>query len=332
MKISVIVPVYNVEKYLPECIASLKAQTFSHFEVILVNDGSKDRSRDICITTVNEDARFVYVEQKNSGLSVARNVGLQKSKGKYIYFLDSDDWIMPNCLATLYDCAEQFDCDLVVHNTIKFEDGVGTKERKKLWSIKGNRLVGIDELSKDILIQPCWAHNKLYKKEFLIENELNFIPRLTYEDVPFFVACMLKAKRIYYCEEYLNNYRIARPGSITSVKSFKALDILKVAKYVDELIDKHCPASFFRENLQDWKKWNFAWMYTRLPKISHSIFMIWLSLQDKSLAREVLTVLGMRLDIIKVFCVPLIYIKYHNEKTTWLLFGVLPFWLRKRIS
>lgn len=114
LTISVIVPVYNVEKYLDECIQSIVSQTFKDIEIILVNDGSTDASGLICDLWVQKDERIKVIHKKNGGLSSARNAGIDVAQGKYIIFVDSDDyWIGTDSLAHLYDTAEKFDADVV---------------------------------------------------------------------------------------------------------------------------------------------------------------------------------------------------------------------------
>ena len=106
VKISVIIPVYNVEKYIAFCLESVLNQSFTEYEVILVDDGSTDRSWEICQKYANKDSRVTVLRQKNAGVSAARNVGIQKAKGKYVTFIDSDDWIEPEYLTTMISCMQ----------------------------------------------------------------------------------------------------------------------------------------------------------------------------------------------------------------------------------
>ena len=113
-QISVVVPVYNVEKYLRECLDSLANQTFEDFEVICVNDGSDDSSPDILEEYASEDERFKIVSQENKGLSGARNTGMNYIKGRYLLFLDSDDWLELNALELLYNHANALNSEMVI--------------------------------------------------------------------------------------------------------------------------------------------------------------------------------------------------------------------------
>ena len=121
--ISVIVPVYNVEKYLRPCVESILEQTYKNIEVILVNDGSTDKSKAICLELAEKDKRISYYEKANSGLSDTRNVGLEKAKGEYIAFVDSDDLLAPNAVRTLYELCRKYDTGIAVGKISHFVDG-----------------------------------------------------------------------------------------------------------------------------------------------------------------------------------------------------------------
>ena len=108
--ISIIVPIYNVEKYLRQCLDSIQNQTYQNFECLLINDGSPDNSADICREYVEKDSRFRYFEKENGGLSDARNHGIRQSKGSYLTFVDSDDWLENDALQLLYGALEKRKC------------------------------------------------------------------------------------------------------------------------------------------------------------------------------------------------------------------------------
>ena len=112
IKISIIVPCYNVEKYLPECLDSLLNQTFKYFEIICVNDGSNDSTLSILEKYSKKDSRIKIISQKNKGLSGARNTGIDAAKGDYIAFLDSDDWVDNNFYLKLYEAITKHNCDI----------------------------------------------------------------------------------------------------------------------------------------------------------------------------------------------------------------------------
>ena len=120
--ISIIVPIYNVSPYLQLCLESIENQTYSHFEVFLINDGSRDNSKDICLEFVERDKRFKYIEQQNAGLSAARNTGILNSKGEFLTFIDGDDFIEPNYLEELYYTSLKNDSEIVVGSYKRFNE------------------------------------------------------------------------------------------------------------------------------------------------------------------------------------------------------------------
>ena len=120
--VSIIVPVFNVEKYLRQCLDSILGQTFNQFEVIIVNDGSTDNSGAICQEYEARDNRIVYLEKENEGVSEARNLGLDFATSEYIIFIDSDDWIEPTYVEVLYEKIEEYQADIVFENYTSFND------------------------------------------------------------------------------------------------------------------------------------------------------------------------------------------------------------------
>ena len=118
--VSIIVPVFNVEKYLRQCLDSILGQTFNQFEVIIVNDGSTDNSGAICQEYEARDNRIVYLEKENGGVSEARNLGLDFATSEYIIFIDSDDWIEPTYVEVLYEKIEEYQADIVFENYTSF--------------------------------------------------------------------------------------------------------------------------------------------------------------------------------------------------------------------
>ena len=120
--ISIIIPIYNVESYLRKCLDSIMEQSFSYFELLLINDGSTDASAQICQEYVEKDDRIRYFEKENSGVSSARNFGIKHSRGEYIIFIDSDDWVEPNYLEILYKTMKELEGDIVVTNYYTFRE------------------------------------------------------------------------------------------------------------------------------------------------------------------------------------------------------------------
>lgn len=200
--VSIIVPVFNVEKYLRQCLDSILGQTFNQFEVIIVNDGSTDNSGAICQEYEARDNRIVYLEKENEGVSEARNLGLDFATSEYIIFIDSDDWIEPTYVEVLYEKIEEYQADIVFENYTSFNDEDSNfyfhmsndyyEEIYDNYSVM-NLLNDSRESKNAALIVP-WA--KIYRKEIL--NDLHFPLARTGEDALFNLKVFLKSEKIVY--------------------------------------------------------------------------------------------------------------------------------------
>ena len=219
-KVSIIIPVYNSEKYLKKCLDSVKKQTERDFEAIIINDGSTDNSERI-IETYLTDNRFKLINQKNHGIGYSRNKGIKESKGKYIVFIDSDDYIANNFLEIMLEKIEKDNLDLVICDYI--EENEETKEKKKVFipDLKNTTIKENPNLLLSINKSP-W--NKIYKKE-LIKN-IKFPENLKYEDTQFLCEALLIAK-IGKVNQCLNHYVIHSKSETTTMNE-KVFDILKI--------------------------------------------------------------------------------------------------------
>lgn len=216
-KISVIIPVYNVEPYLKKCVDSVINQSYKNLEIILVDDGSTDKSGDICDEYKKNEQRIIVVHQENKGLSAARNVGLELATGEWIGFLDSDDWIMQEMYEVLLNLAIEHNADISTCNTKPFY----------LDSIENfdNGTGKVTELSSDQMIEGLLTQekvrfevwNKLWSRELI--GEVRFIVGQVSEDVHFDRILFLKANKMIHIDCALHNYLIQRPGNTNS--SFK---------------------------------------------------------------------------------------------------------------
>ena len=212
-EVSVIVPVYQAEKYLEQCIDSVLAQTFTDFEMILVDDGSPDNSPAICERYASEDKRISVIHQKNSGTSAARNAGLTRAKGRYVYFLDSDDYISPVLLeTTVREIRRGYDAVFFSYYRV-YPDG--SEKKRPIVSRSWDLLSDKDhmEFLTDYLLRsrlPWQVWNVLYDRRVLDENALAFIDNREFyaEDMNFNVLFCTCAKRILSIPEPLYYYRI----------------------------------------------------------------------------------------------------------------------------
>ena len=237
IKVSVIVPVYNVEKYLCECMDSIINQTLDDIEIICVNDGSTDNSLEILEEYAQKDSRVKVITIENSGLSIARNYGIQHAQGEYIGFVDSDDYIDSTMYEKLYISCVQNNLDLAICKISLFDDKT-CQVYNDLDYFNLNVFTGFDKEifnSDDTKPFTCNinvnAYNKLYKKSLLDNNSIEFPPHLIFEDEVFFIKTYLYAKRISVVNEFLYYYRVNRAGSITyQDKENNYVDMVEVYK------------------------------------------------------------------------------------------------------
>ena len=218
--ISIIVPIYNAEKYLNDCIESLLNQTKKELEFILINDGSTDSSEKII--KKYKDERIKYYKKKNEGIGKTRNFGIFKATAKYIMFLDSDDYLESNACKELYQKAEKEKLDLVICNFYRVENG--HKDVVKIPEFKNTTLRETPNLLLKVNLAP-W--NKLYKKDLLKQNKIKFVEDLKYEDAPFVVEAMDKAEKIGYINKELNYY-IIHKNSETTIRDERIFDIIDI--------------------------------------------------------------------------------------------------------
>lgn len=193
--LSIIVPVYNVELFLERCLNSIIKIPMDDLEIILINDGSTDNSVQICQKYKNLDSRILLKNQSNMGLAGARNTGLNHAKGKFVAFVDSDDWIDEIQFMKLVNNIEKTDIDVAYGGHIVVK---GKKEVKVLRSHLDTVCSGIDfldsNINKDNVPVEVWCN--IYRRSFLISNNIRFVPGLLHEDVMFSFLCWLHAKKV----------------------------------------------------------------------------------------------------------------------------------------
>ena len=227
-KVSIIVPVYNVEEYLDKCLNSLVNQTIDNYEVIVVNDGTKDNSQEIIDKYVKEYPKIIkpYIK-KNGGLSDARNYGLKYARGEYIGFVDSDDYVKEDMFEKMYNKATENNYDIVVCDCI-------VKDKDTEYILKSNLNLSDNVVDNYILSYPM-AWIRLVKKEVI--NNFKFRKGILYEDLDLTPTFVLKSKKIGFLE-YGCYYYVQRPGSIMKQKEFnnRLLDIFDVLSNVKDKI------------------------------------------------------------------------------------------------
>ena len=223
--VSVIVPIYNVAPWLEDCLTSLEKQTLKNIEVILVNDGSTDGSREIAARYAQRNGNFTLVDRENGGLSAARNTGLDRARGEYVYFLDSDDYLSENALEILYTKASGENLDVLKFSAYTFTDGCEDVQWTDEYRYSGNYpevMLGTDALAKffeysDVSPSSCLIFTR---RETIENNALRFCEGIIHEDNLFHYQLMMVSQRTAVCNQPLY-YRRVRAGSIMSAPNWR---------------------------------------------------------------------------------------------------------------
>ena len=221
-KVSIIVPVYNSKNYIKKCIESILNQTYDDFELLIVDDGSNDNTESI-IKKYN-DERIKYFKTENNGAGNARNLGIDKSSGEFIVFVDSDDYIAKEFVEKLVNKVESESLEIAVCNFYKKKKNRIKKE--KINHFENSNLKNNEELLLEIGFE-LW--NKIYKKSLIIKNKLRFNDNIRYEYIPFVLDALLYAKKVGHIDEYLY-YFVIHVNSETYKASEKEYDILSIFK------------------------------------------------------------------------------------------------------
>jgi len=244
IKISVVIPVYNVEKYLKKCLDSVINQTLREIEIICVNDGSTDKSLQILEEYAEKDDRIRIITKENGGIASARNRGMKYVNGNYVGFVDSDDWIKPDMYEKLYENARLYDSDMVMCAAHRFDDVTQELE----CDLPYFTLEHFDETfdncvftheTKDFLFAlNVTPWNKLYKTEFLKETGIKFPEGMNFEDNVFFYETYLKASRVSLVRDFLYYYRINRADSFITSANEGFFDIVAMFDLTEDILMK----------------------------------------------------------------------------------------------
>ena len=260
-KLSIIIPIYNIEPYISNCLNSILNQPFKDLEVICVNDGSTDNS--LVELQKCHDERIVIIDKKNEGSGIARNSGLAVARGEYIFFVDGDDWLEENSLQKMIDEADRLKTDILIFGGLscyeieilhsaqndrhpeavteeshRYKKQPGGYSANKLPKRYLNKIFSAKDIKKDIFKFPSTAWTKLYRREFLQENNIKFQEiKVGQDQLPFFHS-MIMAGRIALLPENLYCYRKNRQGAVTAVKKKKNFSPVYVFYAVEEILQK----------------------------------------------------------------------------------------------
>jgi len=257
-KVSVVVPVYNVENYIEKCIESILVQSFKEFELIIVDDGSTDGSGKLA-EKYAYDARVKVLHKENGGLSDARNHGILEAHGDYICFVDSDDWVEADYIEHMYDLAIEHNADVVICDIKKNTGDESISQPSELEIVKESGFEAIDNIYSARYMQYVVAWNKLYRRT--IFDQFQYTVGLIHEDEAIIGHIYSIADRVVRTNRILYNYRVSNDSSIMSKKySLKRLDILKAMELRMALFQEKGYKKYYEKD-------SFKYMYKILLNI-----------------------------------------------------------------
>ncbi len=257
--ISIIVPVYKVEKYLNRCVDSIINQTYKNLEIILVDDGSPDNCPKICDEYAKKDDRIKVIHKENGGLSDARNAGIKIANGKYIGFVDSDDWISVDFYSELYKLLTKYDADIAICDFIRTDDNekIIINNKNKIENVYTQEQYLERYFKVGYQTTEYYAWNKLYKKSLMSEEQ--YPKGLTSEDVLGTYKAILKSERIAKTNEKLYFYRYNNQ-SITGKFTNKDFDLIQIWDKVIEYTNKFAP-KYYKYAILNRKRINFTLLF-----------------------------------------------------------------------
>jgi len=271
VKVSVVLPVYNVENYLRDCLDSIVNQTLKDIEIICINDGSPDNSLEILREYEAKDNRITVIDQENGGHAVATNRGLKLATGECLFSMDSDDILELNALELSYNRLKEKDVDFVMFKAINYNDTNDVYYESEVYSMNkiyakvGDEVFNYHDIG-ELMFESCvtpW--NKLYKREFIIENNIHYPEGLIFEDNVFYYNALLTAKRICFLNEFLFIRRWYATSSTTN-GDLRFLDSISVTNLINEVFKEKGEFDNFKSNILN-NKINLNYMrYTKIKK------------------------------------------------------------------
>lgn len=267
-KISIILPVYNVGKYLRQSLDSLINQTLEDIEIICVNDGSTDDSTKILNEYTKNDARIKVIHQENKGTGAARNEGLKMARGECIGFVDPDDWVKDTMFERLYDIIKEQNVDIAMCMPDGFNEGkqvfqtFGYFVDDNFTKLKEKVVFNWTEISP--FSYPMCIWNKLYKKELIDKHNIDFAEGLDFEDHKLIFKSLLTANKVYFIPEKLYVYRHNRPGSILSDNDKRLLDHMKIFDIVENILKETNTYETLRNDFITYKIHNLLYYYSMI--------------------------------------------------------------------
>lgn len=298
MLLSIIIPVYNVEKYLEQCIDSVIDEKIENVEIILVNDGSTDSSYEICNQYASKFKNIKVIHKENGGLSDARNCGIDNSCGKYLMFIDSDDYIAGKALKEILDIIKNELFDVLMYTYYEFDENIkrnkelGKNTELESGNYKVNNIILEQILKNTNELWPAWKF--IVRRSFLINNDIQFKKGFLHEDVDYTVRVISCMEDFYYLEKPIYYYRVNRKGSIMNSKSLRSLldtsqIIIDLKKYLDNknidnkiknIIMDRLSRTFFTV-LELYSKGNYEDKQNIIKNIKNNLYLLYSSTNRK---------------------------------------------------
>lgn len=270
-QVSVVIPVYNTEQHLRQCLDSVTAQTLEDLEIICVDDGSTDGSLQILEEYAARDNRIQVVGQANTGPGGARNAGLEKVRGKFLIFLDSDDWFEPDFLELMLQKAEQTNADVTICRSVEF-DTETDRELHSDWMLKSRYLPGECFAPGDIAAHIFqftygWPWDKLYQTKFVLETQLQFPPLKNSEDLAFVFPSLLLAGRISVLDRALIHHRVNRCASVSNTRSCQPDAPYEASLILKDFLEKHGFMGRYQQSFLTWAIEFLVWHVSNINDI-----------------------------------------------------------------
>lgn len=269
IKVSVIIPVYNAENYLRQCLDSVISQSLREIEVICVDDGSSDGSADILLEYAASDERIRIIEQKNSGPGIARNCGLAAAAGKYIIFLDADDWFEQDMLSALLDTASRNQADITICKAERFDNQTG-QALNSAWMLKEEYLPGEAFSPEEIaghVFQFTYGQvwDKLYSADFLKRAGVSFPALRCAEDTAFAYMTLLSAGRIAVLPEVKVHYRVNRDSSVSNSFFSQPEAPFEAFRLIYEFLQRSGLYTRYEKSFLNWAMEYLTWQVCNAP-------------------------------------------------------------------
>ena len=261
--VSVVIPVYNIEQHLRQCLDSVAAQTLKDIEVICVDDGSTDGSANILEEYAKKDARFQIIRQKNAGPGAARNRGMEQAAGKYLIFLDSDDWFEPDFLQCMVEDAEQTGANVTICRADEFDTNTG-KVYDGTWMLKTQFLPGKVFAPEDVAQHVFqftygWPWDKLYRRTYIEEQAFRYPDLAVSQDLVFVFPSVFCAKRIGVLDSVLIHHRINRQASVSHARAHHPDDSYQAAVMVRKRLEERCLWTQYSQSYLNWAMDFLVW-------------------------------------------------------------------------